>query len=121
MKPPFKLYYSISILIFILFFPERANAQIGTTVVFPSGYGRVNKLLVDQQHKYMYTVNDAKVVMWDIKSGKQLYTFHLSGNKIMGQALSNDGKKLIVKANETFCFSTETGELLFKTHNYQLF
>lgn len=119
MKTQFQLYNSISILIFILFFYGNTNAQTGTTVVFPSGYGRVNKLLVDQQHKYMYTVNDAKVVMWNIETGKQLYTFQLTGNEIMGQALSNDGKKLIIKAKETFCFSTETGELLFKTTHRQ--
>ncbi len=54
--------------------------------------------------------------MWEASSGKQLFTFHLDGENVYGIAVSNDGTKIAIAAEfKTYCFSTVTGKLIFKT------
>jgi hypothetical protein len=83
-------------------------AQTGN-IVIPSGHAlKIEVTSTDKQGKYLYTAEDAKVIMWDIKTHEQLYTFFET--KVEEIAISNDGNKIILgKA----CYSTITGKLIF--------
>nr|WP_294945070.1 caspase family protein [uncultured Mucilaginibacter sp.] len=91
-----------------------AYAQIGNIVV-PNGHSStVDKVLLDKQHKYLYTVEQSKVIMWDAKTHLQLYTFTTSGDKLADADISNDGTMLAVSHMPIIeCFSTVTGKKLF--------
>ncbi|OOQ61207.1 hypothetical protein BC343_22480 [Mucilaginibacter pedocola] len=83
-------------------------AQTGN-IIIPSGHAKpVSSIVVDKQGKYMYTLESNKVIMWDVKTHDQLYTFENGGKDII---LSNDGTKMILFGS---CYSTVTGKLLFK-------
>jgi WD40 repeat protein len=99
----------------VLWCSAAAYAQIGNIVV-PNGHSStVDKVLLDKQHKYLYTVETAKVIMWDAKTHQQLYTFITSGDKLADVDISNDGTMLAVSHMPLIeCFSTLTGKRLFK-------
>jgi WD40 repeat protein len=94
-----------------------AYAQTGNIVV-PNGHSStVDKVLLDKQHKYLYTVETAKVIMWDAKTHQQLYTFITSGDKLADVDISNDGTMLAVSHMPIIeCFSTVTGKRLFRVN-----
>ena len=90
------------------------NAQ-KIKIVIPNGMSGLSKLVVDKQERYLYTANDDKVVMWDIKSGKQLHTFKLDGKKFNCMSISNSGEKIAVAIDyKLICFSTVTGDKIFE-------
>lgn len=107
----------ITFLLFIALIPV-VYAQKETLVV-PDGQGLPEDMVIDKQQKYLYTMNHAKVVMWEVSTGRQLYSFKLDGEDVYGLAVSNDGKKIAVAAQfKNYCFSTTTGRLIFKTKEH---
>lgn len=105
------------ILIFLLCIMPASLVQAQReTLVVPDGQGLPQDMVMDKQQKYLYTMNHAKVVMWEVATGRQLYSFKLDGEDVYGLAVSNDGKKIAVAAQfKNYCFSTVTGKMLFKT------
>jgi WD40 repeat protein len=101
------------ILVLLCFACLGAAAQTGNIVV-PAGHARkVAKVVLDKQGKYLYTVETAKIIMWDAKTHEQLYTFPLGVEKISNLAVSNDGTKIAVGCEVYIkCFSTVTGKPL---------
>ncbi len=88
-------------------------------LVVPDGAGYVQDMVISKDQKYLYTLNNAKVVMWDVGTGKQLYTFRLDGEDVYGIAVSNDGSKVAVAAKfKNYCFSTITGKPVFKSKEH---
>ena len=90
--------------------------QIGN-IVIPDGHAvGIEKMLLSPDGKYLYTANNQKIIMWDVKQHIQLYSFNLAVEMSFTQALhsfilSNDGK--YVAAAGAFgvkCFSTVTGK-----------
>lgn len=104
-------------LIALIFF-SCLSAQKQTLIV-PDGSGLPEDIVIDNQQHYLYTMNHAKVVMWEIATGRQLHTFKLDGENVYGIAVSNDGTKIAIAAEfKNYCFSTVTGKLIFKTKEH---
>ncbi|WP_295796235.1 caspase family protein [Mucilaginibacter sp.] len=103
------------ILVLLCFVWVGSAAQTGN-IVIPAGHAlKVEKVLLDKQGKYLYTVEDTKAIMWDAKTHEQLYTFPIGAEKITDISLSNDGTKLAVGCKSYLvCFSTVTGKKLFE-------
>ena len=94
------------------------KAQTGDIVIPDGNASVINRILVDKQGKYLYSVDGSKIVMWDIKTGNQLYSFAATDD-ITQIAISNDGKKLAVGNSSIVCFNTLNGTELFKnTEHY---
>lgn len=107
------------ILVLLILFTTTAFAQIGNFVV-PNGHsGGIKAIKVDEQGKYVYSMEAEKVIMWDSKTNEQLYTFMLNANRVDELAISHDGTKIAIAMNSRIiCFSTVTGKELFKTSYY---
>ena len=89
-------------------------AQTGNIIV-PNGNSlKIKMILPDNQGKYFYTIESSKIIMWDIKSHAQFYTFPIGTEDPHKIALSNDGNKLAYNNGTSVeCYSTITGKLLF--------
>lgn len=107
--------YSLLLLGAILF-TTSASAQIGN-IVIPDGHAvGIEKMLLSADGRYLYTANNQKIIMWDVKQHIQLYSFSLAVDMSVTEALqsfilSNDGN--YVAATGGFgvkCFSTVTGK-----------
>ena len=91
------------------------------TIVMPDGHSLlINIVKVDQQGRYVYTAEAQKCIMWDAKTGRQLYTFRYNGgDAVSGLAISPDGSRLaIVASGYVQLFSTTTGELITSSKVY---
>ncbi|WP_295796240.1 caspase family protein [Mucilaginibacter sp.] len=95
----------------VLFFVYGSYGQTGN-IIIPSGNSLViNRIIPDRQGKYLYSTEDEKIVMWDIKTHDQLYTFPVGKGGLRSFVISNDGTKIVV--NGYTIYSTVTGKLLF--------
>ncbi|WP_295796236.1 WD40 repeat domain-containing protein [Mucilaginibacter sp.] len=100
-----KLFWLLSI---TLLYAINCIGQTGN-IIIPDGHANaVQNILIDKQGKYLYSQEENKAIMWDVKTHSQLYTFKNNGKQM---SLSSDGTKLIM--GDT-CFSTVTGKSLFK-------
>jgi len=98
-------------------------AQTGNMVI-PDGHAMgIENMLLSADGKYLYTANNQKIIMWDVKKHIQLYSFSLSAKlsstkDLSSFILSNDGN--CVAAIGSFgikCFSTITGKSVFNTND----
>jgi len=103
-----------------LFLTISSNAQM-PTVVLPDGHaGLIQKVLPDQQGSFVYTFETQKCIMWEISTGKQLYTF--TPGKIQDIAISPDGKLLvIVSGGHLHLYNTVSGKLVKSSPGYDNF
>ena len=91
------------------------------TIVMPDGHSLLVKAIVqDKQGKFMYTAESHKCIMWEVKTGKQLYTFkYIGGDNDIHLSVNSKGDRLIIVANNTLMlYNTITGEQLAKTESY---
>ena len=102
-------------------------AQNATLVVPTSHTGKVQSIVVDRQNKYFYTRDEFKIIMWDVKTMRQLLTFNYS-NKVLARdgldglkslrlerpTVSGDGKTIaLTTLQDTLkVYSTVTGKLM---------
>ena len=94
------------------------QAQTGNIIIPDGNASMIDHIIVDKQGKYVYTIDGSKIVMWDIKTGDQLYSFP-GTDEITQIAISNDGTKLAVGNSTIVCYDTYTGKELFtNTENY---
>jgi len=107
------------LLLAVIFFTKSVSAQIGN-IVIPDGHAvGIEKMLLSADGKYLFTANNQKIIMWDVKQHIQLYSFSLAVDVSVTDALgsfvlSNDGN--YVAATGGFgikCFSTITGKSVF--------
>ena len=101
----------ISILAFIT---TVCNAQ-KPTLIIPDGHGFViSKTILDKQEKYIYTAEFNKCIMWEAKTGRQLYTFPLDHGEYLdfiGMDISPDGNKIAITSGGVLNFyNTKTGK-----------
>lgn len=106
----------IHIILCCVAFSTSVFAQIGN-IVIPDGHAvGVEKMLLSPDGRYLYTANYQKIIMWDVKTHTQLYSFGLAVDvsvtaSLSSFILSNDGN--YVAATGAFgikCFSTVTGK-----------
>jgi WD40 repeat protein len=111
----------IAILFTCFLFATSVSAQIGN-IVIPDGHAvGIEKMLLSADGRYLFTANNQKIIMWDVKQHIQLYSFSLAVDMSVTEALgsfilSNDGN--YVAATGAFgikCFSTVTGKPVFNT------
>ena len=105
----------------LLIITAKAFAQTDGIIV-PTGHtGDIRMIITDLQFQYVYTVEDQKIIMWNIKTHQQVYSFRLPA-KQTGVAISHDGKMLACSTSGSLtCYSTVTGKLIFqekKSHWY---
>ncbi len=107
-----KHYLLLSVLIFI--YSRSLFAQTGNIIV-PNGHAlKVEMIIPDNQHKYLYTIERSKTIMWDVKTQSQLYTFPIGTTDKQNATVSNDGKKIAFNNKTSVdCYSTVNGKLLF--------
>lgn len=104
----------IRIVFFLLIITAKAFAQTDGIIV-PTGHtGDIRMIIPDPQYQYIYTIEDQKIIMWNIRTGQQVYSFRLPANET-GVAISHDGKMLAYCTSGSLnCYSTVTGKLLFQ-------
>jgi len=96
-------------------------SQNKRNIVLPDGHSLLVKaILHDKQEKFMYTAESHKCIMWDIKTGKQLYTFkYVGGDGDVHLSVTEKGDKLALLANGIVrLYNTLTGTLLSETKGY---
>ncbi len=103
---------NIAFSILIVLCAEFCFGQTGKIVIPDGNSGFISQTIADRQGKYSYTADADKIVMWDIKTGEQLYTL-LSGNDINQMAISPNGNLLAFANGTVVCQSTITGKLSF--------
>lgn len=116
----------IKALIVIAFSNISAFAQSVSIVVPTSHNGPILSIVIDTQNKYFYTADDLKIIMWDLKTVKQLYSFNIA-NKSSGKdqfdntihnfknlTISPDGNILALTTGKDSLkiYSTTTGKIL---------
>ena len=106
----------IFLFLYWFLFSESLSAQNGN-IVIPDGHAvDIEKMLLSADGKYLYTANNQKIIMWDVKQHIQLYSFSLAVNMSVTEALhsfilSNDGNYIAATGGLSIkCFSTITGK-----------
>ena len=92
------------------------------TIIFPDGNDNdIQMVKPDAQGKYIYTVDASKCVMWEAKTGKQLYSFLYDGSRdVTGMDISPNGKLIAIVRDGAFnIFNTETAKEI-KYDNYKM-
>ncbi len=83
------------------------------TLVVPDGHNYpIKKIVVDKQGKYVFTAALNRCLMWEAKTGRQLYSFKFdnSGDYI-GMDLSPDGSIIaIASGGNLFLYTTQNGK-----------
>ena len=123
-----KSYLPLKLLLFLLI-PFTTIAQKGNIIIPSAHEGDILKIVIDEQSRYFYTVDESKIIMWDFKTNKQMYTFPIASGTIsqkFGNELhsvrdiivSPDGTLLACTTpkDELLIFSTVTGK---KIHTVQ--
>jgi WD40 repeat protein len=119
-----------SIVLLLLATAYTSYAQTGRIVVPTAHDDKILKIVIDEQNKYFYTADEWKIIMWDFKTNKQLYTFPIAnkstteefGNTIHNLRFLNispDGNVLAFTSekNELKIFSTKTGKQISTVAN----
>ncbi|TAG30141.1 MAG: hypothetical protein EAZ35_08140, partial [Sphingobacteriia bacterium] len=115
----------IKTLLLVSTFKVAAFAQAPTIVVPTSHNQKIGRVVIDAQNQFFYTADDAKIIMWNFKTMKQLYSFNID-NKSTGAGIANsvsnlkalsispDGKIIAFTTikNSLKIFSTTTGKIL---------
>ena len=84
-------------------------------IIVPSGNEDVAEMIVDKQQKYFYCRGGSTVVMWDMKTGLQLYTFNTQVRDVSSMQISGDGTKLVVDSRRGLkIYSTLDGKEIYK-------
>ncbi|MEO6979257.1 MAG: caspase family protein [Mucilaginibacter sp.] len=98
----------------ILMAVKFAGAQT-EQVVIPNGHAsEVKRVIVDDQRKYFYAADKEKIVMWDIATGYQLYSFPVVDD-INGIGVSHAGDKIVyLNGSKIYCYSTINGKKLWE-------
>ena len=69
---------------FQLFINFSSFAQIGNFIV-PNGHSStIKQVKLDDQGKYLYSLENQKIIMWDAKTSEQLYSFMLNAGEVDG-------------------------------------
>ncbi len=97
-------------------FATTAMAQ-QPTLIIPDGHASPigNNIRLDKQGKYVYTAETNKCIMWEAKTGRQLYTFSLPyatyGDGYVGIDINAEGNKAaITSGGFIFLYNTITGK-----------
>ncbi|RZM10293.1 MAG: hypothetical protein EOO88_48335, partial [Pedobacter sp.] len=107
---------NLVVLLYLCFITFAGSAQTNGIVV-PMGHSSsIKSFILDNQQKYVYGLELNRVIMWELRTGRQLYTFDLSGaENISDFSLSSDGNKLVVVSkNFTSVFSTLDGKEIYR-------
>jgi len=110
--------------LFAIFLIALSSQAQKRTIIMPDGNSLlVNIVKPDKQGKHLYTAEAQKCIMWDIKTGKQLYTFRYNaGDAVMGVDINPAGDKLaIIAGNQIEVFSTTTGQKVAGTTGFNSF
>lgn len=109
----------IFFLLFVIVFGVNLYAQ-QRNIVIPNGHAlNISSIIEDYQKKFLYTAEADKTIMWDIKTGKQLYSFSYpdSDGQPVYLDINKSGDKLLVYATgSVFLFDTKTGKQIGKTN-----
>lgn len=112
---------NLAITVFFIALSLNGMAQIGS-IVIPDGHAlKISAILEDHQKKFLYTAEADKTIMWDIKTGKQLYSFSYPGSDSQPVYLdiNNLGDKLLVYATgRVYLFDTKTAKQISKSNVY---
>jgi len=115
----------VAFILLVICFQVNSLAQ-GLTMVVPTSHNeKIYKIAIDPNDKYFYTADDFKVIMWDFKTMRQLYTFRIANKltesgfdskvrNLRDLTISSDGKIIaFTTAKDSLkIFSTVTGKLL---------
>ncbi|RYZ55190.1 MAG: hypothetical protein EOP49_03455 [Sphingobacteriales bacterium] len=119
--------FILTLVILLLTFSSTLKAQYATLVVPTSHTGKVKSIVVDRQQRYFYTRDEFKIMMWELKSMRQLLTFTYANKvfssdsfnglkqiRLQDPSISPDGKIIaLTTLQDTLkVFSTVTGNLL---------
>jgi len=99
-------------------------------IIIPTSHNeKILRIVIDQQGKYFYTGDKWKIIMWDFKTMKQLFTFHVAnksletsyGDKVENYknlTISPDGNILAytTEKNTLQIYSTLSGKLIRTIH-----
>jgi hypothetical protein len=101
------------VLIFV-FVSAYCFAQKPTLVVPDGSNNGFKNIVTDKQGKYIYTAEMSRCIMWEVKTGRQLYSFDFgkSGDYV-GMDISPDGSKIAIASDGfLFFYNTKTGKKL---------
>ena len=115
----------VAFILLVICFQVNSLAQ-GLTMVVPTSHNeKIYQIAIDPNDKYFYTADDLKVIMWDFKTMRQLYTFKIANKltetgidrevrNLRDLTISSDGKIIaFTTAQDSLkIFSTVTGKLL---------
>lgn len=112
-------YKKIKIFLLLALLTNTASGQTASIVVPTAHEDKILKIVIDEQNKYFYTADEWKVIMWDFKTNKQLYTFPIA-NKSTTEEFGRDIHNLrflnISADGNVLAFTTEKDELkIFST------
>ena len=106
-------------MIFILLFASiSAFGQLGG-ITLPSGHSAyIYDLKLDASGRYLFSSETTKIIMWDVKTGTQLYTFPANSSDLTDYAISPNGNQLVIVTKQhTISYNTLNGKMLWKTRD----
>ena len=103
-------------IIILLFFSLKTSAQLGG-ITIPSGHSSgTENLKLDATGNYLFSAEYNKVIMWNAKTGTQLYTFSSFSEKMNDYAISPDGSQIIISSwQNIISYNTVSGKELWQT------
>lgn len=117
----------IRTLLLVSIFKVAAFSQAPTIVVPTSHNQKIGRIVIDAQNHFFYTADDTKIIMWDFKTMKQLYSFNIYNkstragtantvSNLKELSISPDGKIIAFTTikDSLKIFSTTTGKILQK-------
>ena len=81
---------SILFLFLVIFLSLPGLSQNPVIVIPTSHNSEILSIQIDSQNRYFYTADEWQIIMWDVKTMKQLYTFKIA-NKVATKAQGNKG------------------------------
>jgi len=99
-----------------LFISLKTSAQLGG-ITIPSGHSSgTENLKLDATGNYLFSTEYNKVIMWNAKTGTQLYTFSSFSEKMNDYAISPDGSQIIISSwQNLISYNTVSGKELWQT------
>jgi WD40 repeat protein len=109
----------IKTLLLLTFFKVTGFAQSSTIIVPNAHTQKISRIVIDAVDKYFYTADDVKVIMWNFKTMRQLYSFTIANKSTksgIGSTISSLKELIISPDGNVLAFTTVKDSLkIFST------
>ena len=104
----------IILFLFLVTIKVSGIAQNSPIIIPTSHNDKILQIVIDQKNKYFYTGDTWQIIMWDFKTMKQLFTFHVASKSIdlgFGVKVANYKNLTISPDGNVLAYTTDKDSL----------